>query len=142
MGAGHRSGPTVSHLSSVLVLWAHDQLVRRLRSIPVTAANLVCACMGHSYPTLYSCTVGSGSPNLRPYERALLHLHLQVRDVSTVLGNCPRPAEPLVLYEFEASPPCRKVPSISRHLSALSPSFNDCSVLINEMRVPLEDEQY
>jgi len=34
---------------------------------------------------------------------------LTLRDTSSVLGNAPRPAEPIVLYEFEPSPYCRKV---------------------------------
>jgi len=34
---------------------------------------------------------------------------LKIRDVSSVLGTAARPKEPLVLYEFESSPPCRKI---------------------------------
>ena len=34
---------------------------------------------------------------------------LSVRDVSTVLKNAPRPSQPLILYEYDGSPYCKRV---------------------------------
>jgi len=62
---------------------------------------------------------------------------LKVRDVSTVLGDCPRPAEPLVLYEFEASPPCRKVREVAALLD-LTVLYKPCP----GAKLGFSDEQF
>ncbi len=43
------------------------------------------------------------------YSLSLLNGNLHIRDSSSVLLNAPRPTNPLILYEYDASPYCKRV---------------------------------
>ena len=47
--------------------------------------------------------------NEKKYFLSLLGGNIKIRDTSSVLSNAPRPEKPLILYEYDASPFCKRV---------------------------------
>lgn len=61
---------------------------------------------------------------LKKYSLSLLGI-FNVRDSSSVLQNAPRPEEPLILYEYDASPYCKRVREIINILD-LTVEYRPC----------------